>query len=267
MRQILCCLSSCSYIKPQRSSRAYSSGCSCLSSCSYIKPQPSTKAAFTSFRCLSSCSYIKPQPASPTGVRPDVVYHLVPTSNHNSASRENPQCLLFIILFLHQTTTRRKLYKFPTMLFIILFLHQTTTIVLFQCRLWSCLSSCSYIKPQLPTFLGGHITVVYHLVPTSNHNAFTFPYYRALVVYHLVPTSNHNFVVGHELLAEVVYHLVPTSNHNSVPYLCRFNDVVYHLVPTSNHNLVAYLLVLTSVVYHLVPTSNHNRETDRTCLV
>ena len=58
----------------------------------------------------------------------------------------------------------------------------------------------------------------------------------AVVVYHLVPTSNHNFgtIWPHYLF--VVYHLVPTSNHNQDLGTSQENSVVYHLVPTSNHN-------------------------------
>ena len=55
-----------------------------------------------------------------------VVYHLVPTSNHNGNSKRNLKAQLFIILFLHQTTT-----------------SQTFTLPIIRC-----LSSCSYIKPQ-----------------------------------------------------------------------------------------------------------------------
>ena len=99
-----------------------------------------------------------------------VVYHLVPTSNHNQSPPRKLVYLLFIILFLHQTTTRR-------------FLRRTG---------WCCLSSCSYIKPQqqFPALL--MILVVYHLVPTSNHNEDTEEDTEYRVVYHLVPTSNHN---------------------------------------------------------------------------
>ena len=57
-----------------------------------------------------------------------------------------------------------------SLLFIILFLHQTTTWSLLTLVLLSCLSSCSYIKPQLPVNKTVGISVVYHLVPTSNHN-------------------------------------------------------------------------------------------------
>ena len=58
----------------------------------------------------------------------------------------------------------------------------------------------------------------------------------ALVVYHLVPTSNHNYREENNGLDEVVYHLVPTSNHNGVYEYGTALLVVYHLVPTSNHN-------------------------------
>ena len=56
--------------------------------------------------------------------------------------------------------------------------------------------------------------VVYHLVPTSNHNYLFLSIYFPFVVYHLVPTSNHNGNAKRNLKAQVVYHLVPTSNHN-----------------------------------------------------
>ena len=56
--------------------------------------------------------------------------------------------------------------------------------------------------------------VVYHLVPTSNHNYPGVFMTSQMVVYHLVPTSNHNLPLFHLLGLPVVYHLVPTSNHN-----------------------------------------------------
>ena len=165
-----------------------------------------------------------------------VVYHLVPTSNHNvivfvylivmlfiilflhqtttqaisSASqaqlfiilflhqtttlkiRHRPKRPLFIILFLHQTTTYNKGHILPTVLFIILFLHQTTTNGCPFVNGSGCLSSCSYIKPQQLHSVTSEQTVVYHLVPTSNHNLKILKDSTSVVVYHLVPTSNHN---------------------------------------------------------------------------
>ena len=121
----------------------------CLSSCSYIKPQLPRHFILLFVSCLSSCSYIKPQLANLDWPFATVVYHLVPTSNHNWSS---------------------SMYKFGE-LFIILFLHQTTTAALVLRASISCLSSCSYIKPQLGGLGILNGLVVYHLVPTSNHNS------------------------------------------------------------------------------------------------
>ena len=241
--------------------------------------------------------------------RTKVVYHLVPTSNHNTLLSLHSMLLLFIILFLHQTTTS----------------------INFTVKGFRCLSSCSYIKPQLQLelkntqFVVYHLVptsnhnyrmmfpntrhVVYHLVPTSNHNRKTLPEFYKIVVYHLVPTSNHNLAQTLASLHKVVYHLVPTSNHNSSPTLAYGNllfiilflhqtttsnktdmfgyglfiilflhqtttyrpypypaAVVYHLVPTSNHNYFPNRLVAKGVVYHLVPTSNHNNPTELSML-
>ena len=101
------------------------------------------------FRCISSCSYIKPQlrwralalllvvyhlvPTSNHNCKYfeviglAVVYHLVPTSNHNRGIEPGEILMLYIILFLHQTTTIRSDARCSPSLYIILFLHQTTT--------------------------------------------------------------------------------------------------------------------------------------------
>ena len=121
------CLSSCSYIKPQRQFQAQFKGPSCLSSCSYIKPQLEVTPVLNTVCCLSSCSYIKPQLIFIHMKKKFVVYHLVPTSNHNRQCAREAGGVLFIILFLHQTTTQLVNFFRAIVLFIILFLHQTTT--------------------------------------------------------------------------------------------------------------------------------------------
>ncbi len=77
-----------------------------------------------------------------------------------------------------------------------------------------CISFNSYIKPQLCSPYKCQSSVVYHLIPTSNHNPFSVGCHHEAVVYHLIPTSNHNFGKDTTEAAEVVYHLIPTSNHN-----------------------------------------------------
>ena len=56
-----------------------------------------------------------------------VVPYSVSTSNHNPSSDKLIEAQLFLILFLHQTTTVRVLQLIFDKLFLILFLHQTTT--------------------------------------------------------------------------------------------------------------------------------------------
>ena len=142
--------------------------------------------------CLSSCSYIKPQPLDTTRFQSTVVYHLVPTSNHNIQKLILDNMLLFIILFLHQTTTARNVrcsadgclsscsyikpqrqfqaqFKGPSCLSSCSYIKpQPSPFSPFLTV--SCLSSCSYIKPQHPSCSFERQYVVYHLVPTSNHN-------------------------------------------------------------------------------------------------
>ena len=129
----------------------------------------------------------------------EVVYHLVPTSNHNRWANYILRPMLFIILFLHQTTTTSERRNVWQKLFIILFLHQTTTAGRTTYSAPCCLSSCSYIKPQQGRRNVWQRNVVYHLVPTSNHNKSTASPQQAHVVYHLVPTSNHNVLTSNNL--------------------------------------------------------------------
>ena len=51
-----------------------------------------------------------------------------------------------------------------------MFLHQTTTKNLLLILLFSCILSCSYIKPQQSSGYSHFRNVVYYHVPTSNHN-------------------------------------------------------------------------------------------------
>ena len=99
----------------------------CISSVSYIKPQPRASVPVVDNCCISSVSYIKPQltiyKIFPEHVvyRPfptsnhnelqyysqadEVVYRPFPTSNHNGHSPLLRSIPLYIVRFLHQTTT------------------------------------------------------------------------------------------------------------------------------------------------------------------
>ena len=121
-----------------------------------------------------------------------VVYRTIPTSNHNLSVHASVFAMLYIVLFLHQTTTAFE-----------------------YCRFCSCcISYYSYIKPQLLICLGNFLRVVYRTIPTSNHNLEAKWNGRVNVVYRTIPTSNHNFLELFMEMVGVVYRTIPTSNHN-----------------------------------------------------
>ena len=99
----------------------------CISYYSYIKPQLTMYLLTEMESCISYYSYIKPQPMSAADRARYVVYRTIPTSNHNYIQAEEFRLRLYIVLFLHQTTTN--------------------TCV--SCPSTSCISYYSYIKPQL----------------------------------------------------------------------------------------------------------------------
>ena len=251
--------------------------------------------------CISPYSYIKPQPEAAGLDSPFVVYLLIPTSNRNYMHRNYGKNLLYIFLFLHQTATvvllrivgfccissysyiKPQLFivssnKFwvvylliPTSnrnagvygtqirtLYIFLFLHQTATNLWnepFQCR---CISSYSYIKPQLGNGAWLSMMVVYLLIPTSNRNNTVKCKFKILLYIflflHQTATTNTNAFLEKELYIFLFLHQTATLSKSSLaisgcissysyikpqqPDLeWKTNIVVYLLIPTSNRNI------------------------------
>ena len=108
----------------------------------------------------------------------------------------------------------------------------------------SCISSVSYIKPQLLVSEYGKntrcISSVSYIKPQHSHIC-AFP---TIVVYRPFPTSNHNYFPTYAHLPQVVYRPFPTSNHNVLCVLILFAYVVYSPFPTSNHNPCTASLVI-----------------------
>ena len=142
--------------------------------------------------CISYYSYIKPQPLVRWSRGIGVVYRTIPTSNHN----KNDNC------------------SSVTQLYIVLFLHQTTTSFYFLLHHICCISYYSYIKPQHNIAKTAEMNVVYRTIPTSNHNLWLGRYDCIQVVYRTIPTSNHNMKDINKDWCLVVYRTIPTSNHN-----------------------------------------------------
>ena len=122
---------------------------------------------------ISFDSYIKPQRFRPCLGSRNVVYLLIPTSNHNGWKWHFVFASLYIFWFLHQTTTTSHLSRF----------------------LDCCISFDFYIKPQRNTPVTIEQMVVYLLIPTSNHNSeFSGSGAAALYIFwflHQTTTSRH----------------------------------------------------------------------------
>ena len=146
---VLGCISSVSYIKPQPLGVVLPLPLSCISSVSYIKPQPlnqGTQSREVVYRPFPTSNHnatqrhaqdravvYRPFPTSNHNdlyyqdVLNQVVYRPFPTSNHNPDREVMSTEKLYIVRFLHQTTTTFRMEPHKTLLYIVRFLHQTTT--------------------------------------------------------------------------------------------------------------------------------------------
>ena len=107
---------------------------------------------------------------------------------------------LYMSLFLHQTTTGNLLCKQFTLLYMSLFLHQTTTVQQLLNSILSCICLFSYIKPQLSRF--------YRIVGTSCICLFSY--------------IKPQLTIPSRKVESVVYVSFPTSNHNLPPIIRIF---------------------------------------------
>ena len=160
------------YIKPQHIVRITLNYSSCILFHFYIKPQP----ALSMLPYLSVVSYSistsNHNLTTSITTATSVVSYSISTSNHNpdddpekvcnvvsysiSTSNHNEQAIvginkeLYLIPFLHQTTTLQTEAISGSTLYLIPFLHQTTTIFRMRCKRRCCILFHFYIKPQLP---------------------------------------------------------------------------------------------------------------------
>ena len=165
---------------------------------------------------------------------------------------------LYIFWFLHQTTTLYSFVFICILLYIFWFLHQTTTYVTSLITWKSCISFDSYIKPQpIPgwTIL---TSVVYLLIPTSNHNQLRQGE-LALQLYifwflHQTTTCLWYSYFSMCCISFDSYIKPQLSWGYSDPHKgCISFDSYINPQPDQQ------IIFLRQVVYLLIPTSNHNR--------
>ena len=187
------CISCVFYIKPQLCSLLRKRKYSCISCVFYIKPQPVPAPPLAAGCCISCVFYIKPQPKTWCLVYWEVVYLAFSTSNHNILSK----CLGI------------------TELYILRFLHQTTTGTFHLKSKQSCISCVFYIKPQLDGDLavtgGSCISCVFYIKPQPFLFALMLLLCCISCVFYIKPQHTFLSVVG----LSVVYLAFSTSNHNT----------------------------------------------------
>ena len=142
------CILSKFYIKPQLVWGSIRRSSSCILSKFYIKPQLVWGSIRRSSSCILSKFYIKPQLVRNYYSYSQVVSYRNSTSNHNIWIFFNFGEMLYLIEILHQTTTSYANWQKQFELYLIEILHQTTTSRLASIRLYCCILSKFYIKPQ-----------------------------------------------------------------------------------------------------------------------
>ena len=180
----------------------------------YIKPQRDYRVEAKGIRCILFHFYIKPQPFDWQPIKIRVVSYSISTSNHNRRYAPAGNSPLYLIPFLHQTTTKFRSFAFPS----------------------CCILFHFYIKPQRLFFQTNLILVVSYSISTSNHNSAKRLLYLRPVVSYSISTSNHNIVRYNVILTIVVSYSISTSNHNNFDVKVVRNLVVSYSISTSNHN-------------------------------
>ena len=169
-----------------------------------------------------------------------VVYRPFPTSNHNKGERKVIRELVVYRPFPTSNHNQQKNWSLKQKLYIVRFLHQTTTYFTTLTARQSCISSVSYIKPQ--QYIAFRLSVSRCISSVS----YIKPQ-QALVVIHLLyscissvsyikpqhkPTVCGTFC---RCISSVSY-IKPQHTKAYIRYLV----VVYRPFPTSNHNRSEY---------------------------
>ncbi len=142
--------------------------------------------------CILLKFYIKPQHTANVYNLLYVVSYRNSTSNHNMSHwRATSQG---VVSYRNSTSNHNAGTTTPNsaLLYLIEILHQTTTSRLASIRLYCCILSKFYIKPQQRHYVWWFCFVVSYRNSTSNHNSGTTTPNSALVVSYRNSTSNHN---------------------------------------------------------------------------
>ena len=167
-----------------------------------------------SFGCILLNFYIKPQPAEPSMNKEAVVSYWISTSNHNGEFVWKFDWVLYLIEFLHQTTTGYMIDMISIRLYLIEFLHQTTTFFA---------SKISHVELYLIEFL--------HQTTTDNPSLFIRKC-CILLNFYIKPQPCWETLISWPCCILLNFYIKPQLAFNT--QLGRV--VVSYWISTSNHN-------------------------------
>ena len=141
---------------------------SCILFHFYIKPQPATMHTHAHTRCILFHFYIKPQQRTRQNAVLPVVSYSISTSNHNCQLAQ--RYVARVVSYSISTSNHNiKIAYFSTQsLYLIPFLHQTTTASSVKRCVNSCILFHFYIKPQLMA----HKTLFSSTLSPKSHSHF-----------------------------------------------------------------------------------------------
>ena len=204
---------------------------------------------------------------------------MIPTSNHNPSAWYISSQQLYIFWFLHQTTTGSYINR------------NNASCISFDSYIkpqlgWafakakeSCISFDSYIKPQLYRALRNPPSVVYLLIPTSNHNCPLRGsiHCQLYIFWFLHQTTTASVITSFSVELYIFWFLHQTTTSRASIVESDLLYIFWFLHQTTTHlcscyttprcisfdsyikpQLLFLLLRLRFVVYLLIPTSNHN---------
>ena len=191
---IISCIISFLYIKPQPFQEIEDKGNCCIISFLYIKPQLVDRTSRQHASCIISFLYIKPQRSATKINARCVVLYRFSTSNHNNKVILLGNVGLYYIVSLHQTTTRINAYSTDFLLYYIVSLHQTTTRI-----------------------IGGRLTSELYYIVSLHQTTTEKEYYKKVFeLYYIVSLhqTTTTLQMWHQRMVVVLYRF-STSNHNN----------------------------------------------------
>ena len=207
----------------------------------YIKPQLKPSKDFDQAGCILLNFYIKPQQCILAAFDRMVVSYWISTSNHNIEQSEYNGIALYLIEFLHQTTTGPYLFAADRRCILLNFYIKPQHVQTVDVERCGCILLNFYIKPQLKPSKDFDQAVVSYWISTSNHNLSRRSLPPSPVVSYWISTSNHNFI--------------PIVSYSQGLYLIEF---LHQTTTTSDLVLILGMLYLIEFLHQTTTQGYHD---------